>query len=103
VLPATGVYITRTFDEESSRRWNSITNIGYRPTFDSTDSQLTIETFLLDPLTEPTPQQIRVAYLHRVREERKFESPEALKSQILRDVSRAQTFFQRLKKWTQSA
>src|SRR5665213_3681195 len=35
VLPATGVYITRTFDEESPRRWNSITNIGYRPTFES--------------------------------------------------------------------
>src|SRR5665213_1894333 len=52
VLPATGVYITRTFDEESPRRWNSITNIGYRPTFESTDPQLTIETFLLDPLTE---------------------------------------------------
>jgi riboflavin kinase/FMN adenylyltransferase len=102
VLPATGVYITRTFDEESLRRWNSITNIGYRPTFASTDTQLTIETFLLDPLTEPAPQQIRVEYLRRVREERKFESPDALKSQILHDVSRAQAFFRRLKKWTQS-
>jgi riboflavin kinase / FMN adenylyltransferase len=103
VLPATAVYITRTFDLESPRHWNSITNIGYRPTFESTDPQLTIETFLLDPLTDPTPQQIRVDYLRRVREERKFESPEALKTQILHDVSRAQAFFRRLKKWTQSA
>jgi len=103
VLPATAVYITRTFDLESPRHWNSITNIGYRPTFESTDPQLTIETFLLDPLTEPTPKQIRVDYLRRVREERKFESPEALKTQILHDVSRAQAFFRRLKKWTQSA
>ena len=103
VLPATGVYITRTQDAESPRHWNSITNIGYRPTFESTDPELTIETFLLDPLTEPTPQQIRVEYLRRVREERKFESPEALKTQILHDVSRAQAFFRRLKKWTQSA
>ncbi|MDP8988754.1 MAG: bifunctional riboflavin kinase/FAD synthetase [Acidobacteriota bacterium] len=103
VLPGTGVYITRTYDAESARRWNSITNIGYRPTFESTDPPLTIETFLLDPLTEPSPQQIRVEYLRRVREERKFESPEALKAQILRDVSRAQTFFRRLKNWTQSA
>ena len=102
VLPATGVYITRTFDLESHRHWNSITNIGYRPTFESADPQLTIETFLLEPLTEPTPQQIRVEYLRRVREERKFESPEALKTQILHDVSRAQAFFRRLKKWTQS-
>ena len=102
VLPATGVYITRTFDEESPRHWNSITNIGYRPTFESAAPELTIETFLLDPLGEPTPQQIRVEYLRRVREERRFDSPEALKSQILRDVSRAQSFFRRLKKWTQS-
>ncbi len=103
VLPATGVYITHTFDEESPRRWNSITNIGYRPTFESAEPQLTIETFLLDPLTEPAPRQIRVEYLRRVREERKFESPGALKAQILRDVARAQAFFRRLKKWTQSA
>jgi riboflavin kinase/FMN adenylyltransferase len=103
VLPATGVYITRTCDLESPRRWNSITNIGYRPTFESADPQLTIETFLLDTLTGATPQQIRVEYLRRVREERKFESPDALKAQILRDVSRAQVFFRRLKKWTQSA
>ena len=102
VLHATGVYITRTFDEESPRHWNSITNIGYRPTFESAAPELTIETFLLDPLGEPTPQQIRVEYLRRVREERRFDSPEALKSQILRDVSRAQSFFRRLKKWTQS-
>ncbi len=33
VLPATGVYITRTSDAESEPRWNSITNVGYRPTF----------------------------------------------------------------------
>ena len=33
--PATGVYITRTFDAESARSWNSITNVGYRPTFAS--------------------------------------------------------------------
>jgi riboflavin kinase/FMN adenylyltransferase len=103
VFPATGVYITQTYDLESPRRWNSITNIGYRPTFEATDPQLTIETFLLDPLSEPAPQQIRVEYLRRVREERKFESPDALKSQILRDVSRAQAFFRRLKKWTHSA
>ncbi|MDP9113979.1 MAG: bifunctional riboflavin kinase/FAD synthetase [Acidobacteriota bacterium] len=103
VLPATGVYITRTFDEESSRCWNSLTNIGYRPTFESTHPQLTIETFLLDPLAEPAPRQIHVEYLRRLREERKFESPPALKSQILRDVSRAQAFFRRLKQWTQSA
>jgi riboflavin kinase / FMN adenylyltransferase len=101
VLPATGVYLTRTFDQESQHNWNSITNVGYRPTFaDASGGQeLTIETFLLDHLDPPTPQRIRVEYLRRVREERKFETPEALKAQILRDVGRAQAFFRRVTKW----
>ena len=101
VLPSTGVYITRTSDTESERHWNSITNVGYRPTFaDAAGGQdLTIETFLLDRLEPPVPQRIRVEYLRRVREERKFETAEALKAQILRDVSRAQAFFRRMTKW----
>jgi riboflavin kinase/FMN adenylyltransferase len=37
-----------------------------------------------------------VEFLRRVRDERKFENPEALKAQILRDVGRAQTYFRRL-------
>jgi len=104
VLPATGVYITRTFDAESARSWNSITNVGYRPTFAASDArELTIETFLLEPLEPPTPVHIRVEYLRRMRDERKFESPGALKAQILHDVDRAQAFFRRATKWIRSA
>jgi riboflavin kinase/FMN adenylyltransferase len=97
VIPARGVYITRTSEISGARQWNSITNIGYRPTFGS-DSGLTIETFLLDPLEGATPEQIRLEFLRRVRDERKFESPEALKAQILRDVGRANAYFRRLKR-----
>ncbi len=97
VLPAVGVYITRTRDLDNLRRWNSITNVGYRPTFDG--DSLTIETFLLEPLEDPSPSHIRVEFLRRVRGERKFENPEALKAQILRDVSRAEFFFRRLARW----
>ncbi|HWB83739.1 MAG TPA: bifunctional riboflavin kinase/FAD synthetase [Bryobacteraceae bacterium] len=97
-LPAGGVYLTRTQDLESERRWNSITNIGYRPTFGESD-QLSIETFLLDPLEGETPHRIRLEFLRRVRDERKFESSEALRAQILRDVHTAQTYFRRVKDW----
>jgi riboflavin kinase / FMN adenylyltransferase len=97
VTPANGVYITRTTDFDQKRRWNSVTNIGFRPTFGGQD--LSIETFLLDPLEGPTPARICVEFLHRLREERKFENAEALKRQILNDVSRAQGFFRRLAKW----
>jgi riboflavin kinase/FMN adenylyltransferase len=97
VLPRHGVYMTRTTDPETERRWNSITNIGVRPTFDG--DALTIETFLLDPFDGVTPSHIRLEFLRRVRDERKFESPEALKRQIFRDVGRAQAYFRRLARW----
>jgi riboflavin kinase/FMN adenylyltransferase len=100
VLPGNGVYITRTHDLDSNRDWNSITNIGVRPTFGG--DALTIETFLLDPLEGASPTRIRVEFLHRVRDERKFESPEALKAQIFRDVARSKTYFRRAELWQQS-
>jgi len=99
VIPAAGVYITYTRDLEAGREWRSITNVGYRPTFGASD-QLTIETFLLDPLEGETPARIRVEFLRRVREERKFETPESLRAQILKDVRTAQNYFRRVKAWT---
>ncbi|HTS25213.1 MAG TPA: bifunctional riboflavin kinase/FAD synthetase [Bryobacteraceae bacterium] len=98
VIPARGVYVTRTRDLAAGREWNSITNIGYRPTFGAS-GELSIETFLLDPISEETPQRIRVEFLWRVRDERQFETPEALKGQILRDVRVAQNYFRRVSAW----
>lgn len=98
LIPARGVYVTCTRDLEADRSWNSITNIGYRPTFGASD-ELTVETFLLDPLEGETPRRIRVEFLRRVRDERKFDSPEALRAQILKDVRAAQNYFRRLKAW----
>jgi riboflavin kinase/FMN adenylyltransferase len=101
VLPGRGVYITRTYDLDGSRRWNSITNIGIRPTFDG--GSQSVETFLLDQLEGAPPRNIRLEFLRRVRDERKFESPEALKIQIFTDVRRAQGFFRRLSRWVRTA
>lgn len=97
VLPATGVYVTETTDVSTSRKWRSVTNVGYRPTFGS-DDRLSIETFLLDPLEGLSPRAIRVALLKRLRPERKFESAEALKAQILRDARRARSYFRHLER-----
>ena len=102
VLPATGVYVTRTRDLEDGRLWPSITNVGYRPTFGG-DPKISIETFLLEPLEGASPRRIRVAFLHRIRDERKFADALALKAQILRDAGRARTYFRRLGKWTSRA
>jgi len=98
LIPATGVYLTRTRDLENGREWNSITNVGYRPTFGASD-RMTIETFLLDPLEDDSPRRIGLEFLARVREERRFGSPEALKTQILKDVAVAQRYFRRREKW----
>lgn len=93
-LPARGVYITRTFDPDSRRRWASITNVGRRPTF--AGGHLTIETFLLDSLEPPAPARIRLEFFRRVREERRFPDAKALKAQILTDVTRARAYFRRV-------
>jgi riboflavin kinase/FMN adenylyltransferase len=96
-LPQDGVYFTRTEDLDSDRHWQSITNVGLRPTFGG--RHLTIETFLLGGFEPPTPARIRVEFLRRVREERRFDSPEALKRQILADAAQAEVFFRRLRRF----
>lgn len=99
VLPAAGVYVTATRDMEDERRWQSVTNVGYRPTFGG-DGRLSVETFLLDPLQGRAPTVIAVDFRKRLREERKFENPEMLKAQILKDAARAQGYFRRLGVYT---
>jgi riboflavin kinase / FMN adenylyltransferase len=94
VLPKTGVYVTRTRDRRTAHEWPSITNVGYRPTFNG--HGLSIETYLLAPLDDPAPNEISVEFLRWVREERKFDGAEALKAQILRDVARANAYHRRL-------
>jgi riboflavin kinase / FMN adenylyltransferase len=98
VLPAGGVYVTLTTGLDDGSSWPSVTNVGFRPTFDG--DQLSIESYLLEPLAGQTPRHIAVEFLRRVRDERKFETPEALKTQIFRDVARAQSYHRRLRKWT---
>ena len=88
-----GVYITETLDRRTGRRWESITNCGFRPTFGG--DELTIETFLLGKLEGATPLEVEVRFHRFVREERQFPGPEALRAQILRDVSRAQAYWRR--------
>jgi riboflavin kinase/FMN adenylyltransferase len=96
-----GVYVTRTRETDGPRSWPSITNVGYRPTFNG--HGLSIETYLLSSLDGGAPDEITVEFLRWVREERKFESAEALKIQILHDVGRAQAYFRRLEERTPSA
>jgi riboflavin kinase/FMN adenylyltransferase len=88
-----GVYVTETIEPSSNRRWESITNAGFRPTFGG--DELTVETFLLGKLEGEAPREIEVRFHHFVRAERQFPNPEALKQQIFKDVSVAQKYWRR--------
>jgi len=90
LVPLAGVYVTRTHDLDDGREWRSVSNVGVRPTFGG--DRLSIETFLLSPFDGRTPERIRVEFLYRLRDERKFENADALKAQILRDAKRAERF-----------
>ena len=96
LLPARGVYITRTVLEGETSSHRSVTNIGMRPTFNG--SALTIETHLLDYSGNFAPKHIEIRFWKRLREEKKFASPDDLRLQIARDISTANKFFARLRR-----
>jgi phosphoribosyl 1,2-cyclic phosphate phosphodiesterase len=97
LLPARGVYVTRTCLEGETRSCRSVTNIGMRPTFNG--SSLSIETHLLDGELAAAPKRMEVRFWKRLREEKKFSSPEELRAQIARDIARANKFFSHLRRF----
>jgi phosphoribosyl 1,2-cyclic phosphate phosphodiesterase len=97
LLPARGVYVTRTVLEGDERSYRSVTNIGMRPTFEG--ASLTVETHLLDFSGEISAKRIEVRFWKRLREEKKFSGPEELRVQIARDIASANRFFSRLRRF----
>src|SRR5450432_4491458 len=90
LVPKDGVYITRTRVGEEC--FDSVTNIGNRPTFGA--DSFAIEAHLLDfhPL-ELTPEtEIELVFFSRLREEIKFASVEQLREQIGRDIGKARHY-----------
>jgi phosphoribosyl 1,2-cyclic phosphate phosphodiesterase len=96
LLPARGVYITRTVLEGEASSHRSVTNIGVRPTFNG--SALGVETHLLDYSGNFTPKRIEVRFWKRLRAEKRFSGPEELKEQIGKDIAAANRFFARLRR-----
>lgn len=92
VIPANGVYVTGTLIDGQWRR--SVTNVGARPTFEAA-GEPSVETFVMDWSGDLYGDVIRVRFLNRLRDERKFDSLEQLRAQIQKDVSRAESYFER--------
>ena len=88
-LPKNGVYATETVLE--GKKYRSATNIGVRPTFDG--QRLAIESHLFDFSETLTSGAMEVRFWKRLRDEKKFSGPEALRDQVLRDIGEAQAHF----------
>jgi riboflavin kinase/FMN adenylyltransferase len=95
LVPKDGVYITWT--RVGSERFDSVTNVGNRPTFGA--ELFAIETHLLNfhPLELTPDTEVEICFLERLRDEIKFPSVEALREQIARDVTKARRYFHLLR------
>ena len=92
VIPRAGVYVTATLIDGAWRR--SVTNVGVRPTFEK-EAEPSIETYVMDWGGDLYGDVVRVRFLHRLRDERRFSSVEELKRQIDADTARARKYFTR--------
>jgi riboflavin kinase/FMN adenylyltransferase len=93
LMPPNGVYATTVTAGGIVRP--SVTNIGVRPTVDSS-GRTTVETHIFNFSADLYGKTIRVGFVQRLRDERAFESLDALKAQIATDCSRARVLFDRL-------
>jgi len=93
LVPPHGVYATTIIIDGIVRP--SITNIGTRPTVDSS-GRTSIETHVFDFDRDLYGMNVRLAFVQRLRDERAFESLDALKAQIAADCARARVLFDRL-------
>src|SRR5688572_28785785 len=90
LVPKNGVYATATLVDGTWRR--SITNVGVRPTFEDS-TEVSIESNIFDFHGDLYGDVLRVRFLHRIRDERKFGGIDELKAQIEKDTRRALNYF----------
>ena len=91
LVPERGVYITRVYLPDGSS-FAGVTNVGTRPTV-SDSGKVSIETFLLDFDGDLYGRRIRLEFCRRLREEKKFESPQQLKDEVGKNIAQARAYF----------
>jgi riboflavin kinase/FMN adenylyltransferase len=87
LCPKTGIYAVTV--EYHNRLYKGVANIGYSPTFN--DNEFTVEVHLLDFAENIYGEKIRVNFIERIRDEKKFADISELKDQINRDIKTADT------------
>ena len=90
-IPGNGIYATIT--QVDGNRFLSATNIGVRPTFG--EGKKLVESHLLDYRGDLYGKQVRVEFVHKLRDEKRFPSPEELKAQIEKDIQAARAILVR--------
>jgi riboflavin kinase/FMN adenylyltransferase len=90
VYPGNGVYACRAAFEDGGewRWWPAATNVGVRPTF-VTGRGVLVEAYLLDFDGDLYDRELRIAFLERLRGERRFDTVDGLVDQMHRDVEDA--------------
>jgi len=81
-IPPNGIYATWTYID--GKAYQSMTNIGHRPTFGN--NERTVEIYILDYNGNLYGRQIRIDVVERLRDEKRFDTVEELKKQITEDV-----------------
>ena len=92
LLPPFGVYATTATIDGAVHA--GITNIGVRPTFGET--AVTVETHLLRFAGDVYGKRVRLGFVQRLRDERRFEDVDALRAQVEADCLRADRLFSRI-------
>lgn len=93
MIPAPGVYAVRACLKTDSNLRPGMMNIGTRPTFYG--DRLTLETNIFDFDEDIYGKQLTVSFVHRIREERKFDSPEMLAEQLKKDRNMVEEQFKK--------
>ena len=88
-LPKKGVYVSKVVISDKS--YQSITNIGVRPTFNA--NSLQIESHIFDFNKNVYGKKIKIYFLARIRNEKKFETVEKLIENITKDVNFGRKYF----------
>ena len=83
LAPKTGVYAV-TVECEDKKKYKGVANIGYSPTFD--DNIYTVEVHIIDFSRQIYGENIRVNFVARIRDEKKFSGIDELSGQIQRDI-----------------
>ena len=91
LCPRVGIYAVTV--ECEGKSYDGVANIGYSPTFD--DRLFTVEVHILDFQQDIYGKRIRVNFVERIRDEIKFDSIDALKAEIGRDVQKARDLLAR--------